>query len=58
MPDETTEVLTEGVIEIDADRIAAIIAETCHTSDTRAGQAANQVVRYLIDAFNEARTRQ
>jgi hypothetical protein len=41
---ETTDVVVNGpsVVEIDAERISAIILATCHSSATNAARAANQ----------------
>ena len=52
--DKITDVVVEAsagapaIIEVDAERIAQIIFDTCHTTEKRAAQAANLVVDYLI----------
>lgn len=59
MADETTNVFMPegGVVDIDANRIAAIVFDACHTSETNATRAANRIIEYLIDVFNDARMR-
>ena len=53
---EHTDVLITGpaVVEIDAERIAAIIFATCHTSEQRATRAANLILDYLAEAHQAA----
>jgi hypothetical protein len=43
-----------SVVEIDAEKIAQIIFATCHTSETRAAQAANLIIDYLAEAHQNA----
>lgn len=59
MSDDATEILMPvgGEITIDANRIGVIILDDCHTSEARAAKAANRIVEYLIEAFNDARMR-
>lgn len=49
--DKITDVLVEGpaMVEIDAERMAQIIFDTCHTTEARAAKAANLIVDYLIE---------
>ena len=58
MSDEpkTTDVNVNGpaVVEIDAQRIAQIIFDTCHTSEQRAARAANVILDYLAEAHQKA----
>ena len=58
MSDEpkTTDVNVNGpaVVEIDAQRIAQIIFDTCHTSEQRAARAANVILDYLAEAHQNA----
>jgi hypothetical protein len=51
---KTTDVVVSGpaVVEIDAQRIAQIIFDTCHTSEQRA--AANVILDYLAEAHQKA----
>jgi hypothetical protein len=53
---ESTDVLINGpaVVEIDAEKIAQIIFDTCHTSEARAARAANKIVDYLIEVHQGA----
>ena len=53
---KTTDVVVSGpaVVEIDAEKIAQIIFDTCHTSEARAARAANKVVDYLIETHQNA----
>ena len=53
---EMTEVpLEKGhVADVDANRIAQIIFEVCPTSKTKALEAANLIVDYLIEIFQNA----
>jgi hypothetical protein len=52
--DNTTEVRVEGpsMVEIDAEQIAQIIFDTCHTTEARAVKAANLIVDYLIKIYS------
>jgi hypothetical protein len=60
MSDEpkTTDVNVSGpvMVEIDAERIAQIIFDHCHTSEARAARAANLIVDYLIEVHQRATT--
>lgn len=49
--DKITDVLVEGpaMVEIDAERMAQIIFDTCHTTEARATKAANLICDYLIE---------
>ena len=53
---KTTDVNVEGpaMVEIDAEKIAQIIFDTCDTSETRAAKAANLIVDYLIGTHQKA----
>jgi hypothetical protein len=53
---KTTDVVVSGpaVVEIDAQRIAQIIFDTCHTSEQRAARAANVILDYLAEAHQKA----
>jgi hypothetical protein len=53
MTDEHTDVVAQGLtmVEIDAEKIAQIIFDTCHTSEARAASAANLIVDYLTEVF-------
>jgi hypothetical protein len=53
---EHIDVVHQGlsVVEIDAEKIAAIIFATCHTSEARAAQAANKIIDYLAEAHQNA----
>jgi len=53
---EQIDVLVNGpaMVEIDAERFAQIIFDTCHTSEARAAQAANLIVDYLIALHQNA----
>jgi hypothetical protein len=55
--DNTTEVRIEGpaLVEIDSERMAQIIFDTCHTTEARAAQAANLICDYLIEIHSNAR---
>ena len=58
MSDEpkTTDVNVNGpaVVEIDAERIAQIIFDTCHTSERARPEAANLILDYLAEAHQKA----
>jgi hypothetical protein len=41
-----------AVVEIDAERIAQIIFDHCHTSEQRAARAANEIISYLAQVFS------
>ena len=43
-----------SVVEIDAERIAQIIFDHCHTSEQRAARAANLIVDYLVEVHQKA----
>jgi hypothetical protein len=53
---EHTDVAVNGpaVVEIDAEKIAQIIFDACHTSEARAARAANLVIDYLIGTHQNA----
>jgi hypothetical protein len=53
---KTTDVIVNGpaVVEIDAERIAQIIFDTCHTSEARAARCANLIIDYLAEVHQEA----
>jgi hypothetical protein len=53
---ETTDVVVNGpsVVEIDAERIAQLIFDVCHTSEARAARASNLIVDYLIEVHRKA----
>jgi hypothetical protein len=53
---EHTDVFISGaaVVEIDAEKIAQIIFDTCHTSEQRAARAANLILDYLAEAHQRA----
>lgn len=42
------------LVEIDAEKIAQIVFETCHTSEARAVRCANLIFQYLAEAFQAA----
>jgi hypothetical protein len=50
---ETTDVVVQGpvMVEIDAERIAQIIFDHCHTSEQRVAQAAKKIIGYLAEVF-------
>jgi hypothetical protein len=52
----TTDVNISGpvMIEIDAERIAQIIFDNCHTSEQRAAKAANLILDYLAEVHQKA----
>jgi hypothetical protein len=58
MSDEpkTADVNVSGpaMVEIDAERIAQIIFDHCHSSEQRAARAANEVIDYLIEVYQRA----
>ena len=43
-----------SMVEIDAERIAQIIFDNCHTSESRAARAANLILDYLIEVHQGA----
>jgi hypothetical protein len=53
---ETTDVAINGpaVVEVDAEKIAQIIFDACHTSEQRAAKAANLVPDYLAEVHQKA----
>jgi hypothetical protein len=53
---ETTDVVVNGpsVVEIDAEKIAQMIFDICHTSEARAARAANLIVDYLAEVHQKA----
>jgi hypothetical protein len=53
---ETTDVVVDGpaVVEIDAERISAIILEVCHSSATNAARAASKILDYLAEVHQKA----
>jgi hypothetical protein len=53
---KTTDVNISGgaVVEVDAEKIAPIIFDTCHTSEARASRAANLINDYLAEAHHNA----
>jgi hypothetical protein len=53
---QSTDVHVNGpaMVEIDAERISAIILEVCHSSATNAAKAANKIVDYLIEVHQGA----
>jgi hypothetical protein len=52
----TTDVVVNGpaVVEVDAERIAQIIFEVCHTSEQRAARCANRILDYLTAVHQNA----
>jgi hypothetical protein len=52
---ETTDVVVNGpsVVEIDAERIAQLIFDVCHTSEARAARAANEIISYLAQVLSQ-----
>jgi hypothetical protein len=53
MNEETIEVVSgPGVFEVDASKIAAIIMLVCPVDETKATEAANVIVDYLIAALS------
>jgi hypothetical protein len=56
MTDEPIDVVVQGpvMVEVDAVKIAQIIFDVCHTSETRATQAANLVIDYLVGVHQNA----
>ena len=53
---EHTDVFVPGpsMVEIDAERISAIILATCHSSATSSARAANLILAYLAEVFQAA----
>jgi hypothetical protein len=53
---QSTDVHVEGpaMVEIDAERIAQIIFDHCHTSEQRAARAANLILDYLAEVHQKA----
>jgi hypothetical protein len=47
-----------AVVEIEAERIAAIIFATCHTTEARSAKAANLILDYLAEVHQRANRRQ
>ena len=43
-----------AVVEIEAERIAQIIFEVCHTSEARAARAANLIIDFLAEVHQQA----
>jgi hypothetical protein len=43
-----------AMVEVDAERISAIILATCHSSATSAARAANLILAYLAEVFQAA----
>jgi hypothetical protein len=41
------------VVEIDAQKIAAIIFAACHTTEARSARAANAILAYLIQVHQD-----
>jgi hypothetical protein len=52
--DTTTDVHVQGpaIVEVDAEQMAQIIFDTCHTTEGRATTAANLIVDYLIKVYS------
>jgi hypothetical protein len=42
------------MVEIDAEKIAAIIFAVCHTTEARSARAANLIIDLLIEAHQNA----
>jgi hypothetical protein len=53
---EHMDVVHQGpvMVEIDAEKIAAIIFAVCHTTEARSARAANLIIDLLIEAHQNA----
>lgn len=58
--DKITDIVIEAspaapvAVEIDAEKIAQIIFDMCHTTEKRSVQAANRIIDYLIEVHSNA----